>query len=126
MLDIQSRSRAQIRTGKFGDDHRAWAELLKRTSLAVSEILGQMTWPAFVTMMLGILKECPAAGLMRSALEELGGTLALRSGITKADAPHLVPLVGALVTILQQPPQLTTDGAGVQRGCLFCLKQLAG
>ena len=125
LLEIQSRARAYIRTAKPGDDGHGWPELLKRTCLAVTEILGQMTWSSFVAIMLGILKES-SGGLMKTALEELGGTLTLRSAITKHDAPHLVPLIDAMVAILKQPVPLTTEGAGVQRGCLFCLKQLAG
>ncbi|OQV19734.1 HEAT repeat-containing protein 1 [Hypsibius exemplaris] len=129
LLDIQSRARLQTRTsGKSAADTPAWAELLKRTSVAVTEILGQMSWSSFVTIMLGILRDTTPV-MVKTALEELGGTLSLRAAITKADVPHLVPLIGALVGILESQTatkDLTAEGAGVQRGCLFCLKQLAG
>jgi hypothetical protein len=124
LLDIQSRARVHSRSPSPVDGP-AWTELLKRTSVAVTEILGQMSWSSFVGIMMGILQDATPA-MTKTALEELGGTLSFRSAITKADVAHLMPLIGTLVDILQKPAELTAEAAGVQRGCLFCLKQLAG
>ncbi|GAV00112.1 hypothetical protein RvY_11006 [Ramazzottius varieornatus] len=123
LLDIQSRARTASKVRN--SETAIWTDLLSRSSVAVTEILSQLPWSAFVPVMLNLLKEAPPVAL-KTALEELGGSLGFREAFAEGDKPRLLPLVETLVGLAKKHKDVSVpENASILQGCLFCLRKLA-
>lgn len=100
LLNIQERARKFAHTTDVSL-RPLWASLLLETKSSVTEILGQMSWQTFASVMTKILQTSTPA-TMKIALEELAGVLdPARVGVRKDDLHFLVPLVTVVVQTLQ-------------------------